>query len=167
VVAGNSQKPSQRPPGPPKRLRRSEKGFRGSRQLSKAALTPPIRSRRNGSGEARGFPRKPATLKSRPNAPRGSRNGSGEARKVSAEAGTSQKPLQYPPGPPKRLKRSEKGFRGIQQLSKAASTPPQSRRNGFGEARRISAVAGTSQKPPLRPPEAADTAPGKREGFAR
>jgi len=167
VVAGNSQKPSQRPPGPPKRLRRSEKGFRGSRQLSKAALTPPIRSRRNGSGEARGFPRKPATLKSRPNAPRGSRNGSGEARKVSAEAGTSQKPLQYPPGRVETAPEKREGFRGSRQLSKAVPTPPQSRRNGFGEARRISAVAGTSQKPPLRPPEAADTAPGKREGFAR
>ena len=29
------------PPKPPKRLRRNEKGFRGSRQLSKAASTPP------------------------------------------------------------------------------------------------------------------------------
>ena len=41
AVAGNSQKPPLRPPEPPKRLRRSKEGFRGSRQLTKAASTPP------------------------------------------------------------------------------------------------------------------------------
>ena len=75
-------------------------------------------------------------------------------------------PLQRPPGPTKRLTRSEKVLRGSGQLSKAASTPPRSRRTGSEETRRVSAVAGNSQKPPLRPlPEAAETAPEKREGF--
>ena len=85
------------------------------------------------------LPRKPATLKSRLNAPRGHRNNSEEARGVSAVAGTSQKPSRRPPGPPKRLRRSEEGFRGCRQLSKVASTPPgaaettSEKREGFAQ----------------------------------
>ena len=138
AVAGTSQKPLQRPPGKPKRLRRSENGFLRSRQLSKAVSTPP------GAVETtpekrEGFPRWPAKLKSRLIAPRGRRNGSGEARRFPAVAGTPQKPLQCPPGTPKRLRRSKKISRGSRHPSKAASTPPR----------------------------AAETAPGKREGFPR
>ena len=90
-------------------LRRSEKGFRGSRQLSKAVSTPPGAAE-TAPGKRERFPQKPATFKSRPNAPRDRRNGSGEARRVSAEAGISQKPPQRPPGPRKRLRGSEKVF---------------------------------------------------------
>ena len=118
---------------PPKRLRRSEKGCR---QLSKAVSTPPGATETTPKKRG-GFPRLPAPLKSRFNGPRGRRTGFEEARRISAVAGTTQKPLQRPPGPRKRLTRSEKGFRGCRQLSKAASTPP-----------------GTEE-----------TAPGKREGF--
>ena len=135
AVAGTSQKPFQPFPGPAKRLRRSEKILRGSRQLSKAASTP-----RNVSAEAKRFP---------------------------AVAGTSQKPPQRPPAPPKRLGRSDEGFRGCRDLSKAVSTPPRGRRNDFREARRFCAVAGNSQKQPLRPAGAAETTPEKRGGFPR
>jgi len=108
-VAGTSQKPSQRPLGPPERLRRSEKVSRGSQQLSKAASTPPGTAE-TAPKKREGFPQKPATLKSRFNALLGSRNGSGEARTFPAVAGNSQKPSQRPPGPLERLSRSEKVF---------------------------------------------------------
>ena len=107
-MAGTSQKPSQRPLGPPERLRRSEKVSRGSQQLSKAASTPP-----------------------------GTAKSSGEARRFPTVAGTSQKPSQRPLGPLKRLRRSKKGFCRSRQLSKAVSTPPgaagtaQEKREGF------------------------------------
>ena len=167
------------------------------------------------------LPRKPATLKSRLNAPlgqrndseearrvntvagnsqkpsqtpRGRRNGSREARRFPEIAGNSQKPSQRPAGPSKRFGRSKKVSRGCRHLSKAASTPPgaaetthekregfprlpaplKSRlnaprgiRNGSGEARRVSAVAGNSQKPSRRPPGDAETTSEKREGFAQ
>jgi hypothetical protein len=109
--ASNSQKPPQRLPGPPRWLRRSKKGFQGSRQLSKAASTPP-------KVAVAGNSQKP------PQHPQSRRNVPEEARRVSAVAGNSQKPSQRPPGPPKRLRRSEKVSRGSRQLSKAASTPP-------------------------------------------
>ena len=137
AVAGNSQKPPLRPPEPPKRLRRSEEGFRGCRQLSKAASMPP----------------------------RGRRNDSGDARRVSAVAGNSYKPFQHPPEPPKRLRRSEKVLRSSRQLSKAASTPPRGRRNDSEEARRVSAVAGTSQKSLQRPPGPPKRLQRSEEGF--
>ena len=123
AVAGNSQKPSQRPPGRPKRLRRSKKGFRGSRHLSKAVSTPPGATETTPNKRG-GFPRLPAPLKSRLDAPRSRRNAYGEARRVSAVAGNSQKPSRRPPEPPERLQRSEKSIKGSRDLSKAVSTPP-------------------------------------------
>ena len=167
------------------------------------------------------LPRKPATLKSRLNAPlgqrndseearrvntvagnsqkpsqtpRGRRNGSREARRFPEIAGNSQKPSQRPAGPSKRFGRSKKVSRDSRHLSKAASTPPgaaetthekregfprlpaplksrfnapRGRRNDSREAITFPAVAGNSQKQPLRPPEAAETVPKKREGFPR
>ena len=100
-----------------------KEGFRGSRHLSKAVSTPPGASE-TAQEKRGGFPRLPATLKSR---------------------------LDAPPGPPKRLQRSEKVLRSSRQLSKAASTSRRGRRNDSGEARRVSAVAGNSQKPPHSP----------------
>jgi len=120
-VAGNSQKPSQRP-------RKSEKGFRGSRHLSKAVSIP--RGAAETAPEKReGFPRKGFRRsrhlsKATSTPPRGRRNGSGEARRVSEVAGNSQKPPLRPLGPPKRLRRSEKVSQCGRHLSKAASTPP-------------------------------------------
>jgi len=133
-----------------------------------------------------GHSRLPVPLQSR-------RNGSGEARRLSAEAGTYRKPLQRHPGPKKRLRRSAMTIRGSRHLSKAAETAPEkredyprkpatlkSRRNGSGEARRLSAEAGNSQKPPKRLlrsaktirgsrqlSKAAETAPEQREGYPR
>ena len=77
-----------------------------------------------GEEKREGFPRKPATLESRLKAPRGGRNDSGEARRFTAVAGKAQKPPHRPPGPPKRLRRSEKVSRGSRHPSKAASMPP-------------------------------------------
>ena len=140
MVAGNSQKPSRRPPGA-------------------TETTPKKRG---------GFPRLPATLKSRLDAPRGRRNDSGEARRVSAVDGNSQKPSRRPLGPPKRLRRSEEDFRGSRHLSKAVSTSPgeaetaPEKREGSGEARRLSAEAGNSQKPPKRLRRSAKTIRGSR-----
>ena len=123
AVAGNSQKSLQRPPGPPKRLQRSEKVLRSSRHLSKAVSTPPGAAE-TAPEKREGFPRLPATLKSRLNAPRDRVNDSEEARRFPAVAGTSQKPPLNPPEPPKQLRRSEKIFRRSRHLSKAASTSP-------------------------------------------
>ena len=110
-------------PRPPKRLRRSEKAIPGCRKLSKAALTSPWAAETTPE-KGGGFPRLPAILKSRLDAPRGRRNDSGEARRVSAVAGNSQKPPLRPPEPPKQLRRNEEGFRGSRHLSKAVSTTP-------------------------------------------
>ena len=74
---------------------RSEKVFRGCRHNSKAASKPPGAAE-TAPEKGEGFPRLPATLKSRFNAP---------------------------PEPPKRLRRNEKGFHGSRHLSKAASSP--------------------------------------------
>ena len=111
-----------------------------------------------------GFPRLPGPLKSRLDAPRGRRNDSGEARRVSAVAGNSQKPSRRPLGPPKRLRRSEKGFRGCRQLSKVASTPPgatettSEKRGGFP-------WLPATLKSRLYAPGEAETALKKQEGF--
>ena len=153
------------PPGPPKRLQRSEKVLRSSRQLSKAASTS-RRGRRNDSGEARRVSAVAGNSQKPPHSPR-LRGGvfpsppfcqlspasscltttltaerderRGEARTFPAVAGNPQKPPQRPPGPPKRLRRSEEGFRGCRQLSKVASTPPgaaettSEKREGFAQ----------------------------------
>ena len=57
------------------------------------------------------------------------------------------------------------GFPQLPARLKSRLNAPRSRRNGSREARGVSGVAGTSQKPPQRPPGAAETAPEKREGF--
>ena len=78
--------------------------FRGRRQLSKAAVTPPGAAE-TAPEKQEGFPRKQALLKSHFNAPRSQRDGSGETRRLSAGAGSSQ-------NPDKRRERTEGGERG-------------------------------------------------------
>ena len=108
-----------------------------------------------GEEKREGFPRKPATLESRLKAPRGGRNDSGEARRVSAVAGTSQKPSQRPPGKPKRLRRSEKAPEKREDFPRKPVTL-KSRPNGSR------AEAGTFPKPPKRLRRSAKTISGSR-----
>ena len=61
------------------------------------------------------------------------------------------KAVSTPPGAAETTPEKQEGFRGSRQLSRAASTPPRDRGNGSGKREGFSAVAGTSQKPPHPP----------------
>ena len=160
AVAGNSQKPLQRPPRAAETALEKRERFPQETAPLKSRLNGP-RSRQNGSGTARRLSTIVGTSQKPPLRP--PRAAETASEKISAGASTTQKPSQRSPEPTKWIRGSEKVFRGSRQLSEDASTPPESRRTGFEDARRFCAVAGNSQKPPLRPPEAAETAPKKRE----
>ena len=87
----------------------------------------------------------PETLKSQFNAPRSRRNDSEEASRVSEVAGNSQKPPQRPEAAKTAPKKRE-SYPRLPATLKSRFNAPQSRRNDSEEARRVSAVAGNSQK---------------------
>jgi len=122
AVAGTSQKPFQPFPGPAKRLRRSEKILRGSRQLSKAASTP-----RNVSAEAKRFPAVAGTSQKPSQRSPGPPERRGRSKKVSSSSRQLSKAASTPPGAAETAPEKQGGFSRVSTPPGTAETAPKKR----------------------------------------
>jgi len=132
AVAGTSQKPFQPFPGPAKRLRRSEKILRGSRQLSKAASTP-----RNVSAEAKRFPAVAGTSQKPSQRSPGPPERRGRSKKVSSSSRQLSKAASTPPGAAETAPEKRESFLREPTPLKSRLYAPRSRRKWLRRSEKV------------------------------